>query len=524
MCKPCTIILFCCLLFNSGAAQISPDSLVLYLPLNGDAKDYSGNNNNGTIIDAKPTAGFDGQKNGAFNFDGNSAIVIPNLTTLDGPLKAFSLLMRIQPSIPRRDGVPFYNFFTWQRHGPDPSYNYIHGKLRVGWSPPSPNYHPLYDFLGYFGDWCSNNENTANGYEMDTASANGQWQSIAIVYSEGNMRVYFNCTVMSDWVNAFAKVSDLCGTYPMEIILGNVAPGRPGGTNFKNFLGKIDEVRFYKRALTHAEVLYFADSVCRQAIAPKPAISAAANPCQPNEFGFSDTLSVISNAYPVNRHVWQISNGDSVAGRNVTYRFMQPGMYRVRLKLYTEGGVFTKDTAIQVTSLQPVRFIKTAQANVFSCAGASVQLHADGGASYSWQPCAGLSDCNTASPSFKSDNDITFTVTAKNANKCIDTAHINVKVINNSTPVHIPNAFTPNGDGHNDSWGVSSANPLQSFNLRIFNRWGINVFTAGGQDDKWNGYTNNAKAPPGAYVYILTYKNGAGCPVNNTKGTVLLIQ
>lgn len=521
--RHCLILHVLLLYATCAAAQVAPDSLVLYMPLNGDTYDYSGNNYDGINYGAKVTTSFDGNKTGAFHFTGKEAIVIPNITKLDGTIKAFSVLMRIKPVITRAGGVPFYNFFSWQRATADPEQAYLHGKLRIGWAPPNVNYHPQYDFLGYFGDWCSGNERTSNGYEMDTITANNQWQTIAIVYDQGNMRVYFDCKIMSYWINNFPHVADLCGTDPMEVILGSVSPAG-SVTGFRNFVGDIDEVRVYRRALTDAEVRYFSDSVCRQLAPPVPVIAAISNPCRADEITFSDS-SKVSAAVTISRRVWKVSNGDSSEAKDFTYRFAYTGKYNVRLQLYTGGGVFTTDTTIEVQNTGAHRFINTPQTNVVACGGAGTPLNVSGGVTYTWKPCNNLSDCQSASPLANPTADIVYTVTATDKNHCTDTTHITVTVLaGNSTRVHIPTAFTPNGDGSNDTWGPLSAYPLSEFKLGVYNRWGINVYNASNQGDKWDGTVKGAKAAPGTYVWVLHYKNGAGCESLTSKGTVVLIR
>ncbi|HWB25056.1 MAG TPA: gliding motility-associated C-terminal domain-containing protein [Chitinophagaceae bacterium] len=521
--KHCIIsFLFCCII-SSGIAQISPDSLVLYMPLNGNTDDLSGNNYNGVLYGATQALSFDGNKTGAFYFDGKDAIVIHNVKKLDGPVKAFSVLMRIRPSIARAAGVPFYNFFSWQRETADPQQAYLHGKLRIGWAPPNVNYHPRYDFLGYFGDWCSGNERTSNGYEMDTVTANNQWQTIAIVYDQGDMRVYFDCKIMSFWVNNFPPVSDLCGSEPIEIILGSVSPDA-SVAGFRNFVGSIDEVRVYKRALTDDEVRYFSDSVCRGLAPPVPAISYAVNPCQPNEVVFSDS-SFVSNALTIDRRVWKISNGDSAEGKDFTYRFPHTGQYNVELQLYTGGRIFSADTVVNISTVDALKFIKATQTNVVSCGGAATQLAVSGGVSYTWQPCTNLDNCNIGNPVVTPQGDMVYTVTGTDENHCVDSAQISVTVLNgNDTRVHVPTAFTPNGDGSNDTWGPLSSYPLSDFSLSVYNRWGLNVFNTRNQGNKWDGTTHGVKAPPGTYIWVLNYKNGSGCDALSTKGTVVLIR
>ncbi|HOS48836.1 MAG TPA: gliding motility-associated C-terminal domain-containing protein, partial [Bacteroidia bacterium] len=48
---------------------------------------------------------------------------------------------------------------------------------------------------------------------------------------------------------------------------------------------------------------------------------------------------------------------------------------------------------------------------------------------------------------------------------------------------YIPNTFTPNGDGLNDTFGIAGE-ALKEFRMQIFNRWGQLVFESGNPNER----------------------------------------
>lgn len=77
----------------------------------------------------------------------------------------------------------------------------------------------------------------------------------------------------------------------------------------------------------------------------------------------------------------------------------------------------------------------------------------------------------------------------------------------------LPNVFTPNGDGMNDYFFPRDllTRGLTSFNMRIYNRWGEEIFTSNSLDGRgWDGRYNDVPQPQGVYVYIIdaTFKDG----------------
>lgn len=82
--------------------------------------------------------------------------------------------------------------------------------------------------------------------------------------------------------------------------------------------------------------------------------------------------------------------------------------------------------------------------------------------------------------------------------------------------VYIPNAFSPNGDGVNDVWGLYYSDYVKEVKkLLIFDRWGGLVH----KDTKWDG----AGAPEGVYVYLVVIENAFG-EIEIYKGDITLIR
>ncbi len=67
----------------------------------------------------------------------------------------------------------------------------------------------------------------------------------------------------------------------------------------------------------------------------------------------------------------------------------------------------------------------------------------------------------------------------------------------------LPNVFTPNGDGPNDTFHGLTFGNYRTFLIKIFNRWGELVFESTDQYFKWDG-TNKAgkECTEGVYYYV----------------------
>ncbi|MFK7812771.1 MAG: gliding motility-associated C-terminal domain-containing protein [Maribacter sp.] len=76
----------------------------------------------------------------------------------------------------------------------------------------------------------------------------------------------------------------------------------------------------------------------------------------------------------------------------------------------------------------------------------------------------------------------------------------------NSSKTMVPaEAFTPNGDGNNDQWVIPGIENYPNNIVRVFNRWGNEVFSVQSYQNNWEGFyrENNEKLPAGQYMYII---------------------
>jgi|GEM_PF-3161932 len=99
-----------------------------------------------------------------------------------------------------------------------------------------------------------------------------------------------------------------------------------------------------------------------------------------------------------------------------------------------------------------------------------------------------------------------------------------------SSLISVPNVFSPNNDGANDSFKVFNqhmffAEDFEEFRLEIFNRWGHSVFTADSVLDSWDGQSNGEQVSDGVYFYKISYTHKcSGLKEMSLSGTVTLLR
>ena len=102
---------------------------------------------------------------------------------------------------------------------------------------------------------------------------------------------------------------------------------------------------------------------------------------------------------------------------------------------------------------------------------------------------------------YSSSGEYSVGLIATAENGCADTAWQTVS-IDMSSVMYIPNAFTPNNDGINDVFSVSSYN-MASMEVMIFDRWGELIAKWSTLNGSWDGRMNGNLCQIDVYVYVV---------------------
>ena len=151
-------------------------------------------------------------------------------------------------------------------------------------------------------------------------------------------------------------------------------------------------------------------------------------------------------------------------------------------------------------------------------------------AEYSWQPATGLSCTNCASPKASPQTTTTYTLTKKQC-KATTSAQVTLTVKTDcdvKAQLEIPNVFTPNEDGRNDTFKILLPHGSLLKEFAVYNRWGNIIKNTEALPQQnvilWDGRTTAGEAcPAGVYYYVLSYANAEG-EVQKRNGYITLIR
>jgi gliding motility-associated-like protein len=101
-----------------------------------------------------------------------------------------------------------------------------------------------------------------------------------------------------------------------------------------------------------------------------------------------------------------------------------------------------------------------------------------------------------------------YTVSVVDANSCAYSANVTINP-SYADCLKIPNVFTPNGDGINDTWEIGNIDMFPKAKIYVFNRWGQMIYTGTTDSEFWDGrIRGGSMAPAGTYMYIIHLHTG----------------
>lgn len=225
--------------------------------------------------------------------------------------------------------------------------------------------------------------------------------------------------------------------------------------------------------------------------------------------GDNITLSVSG----ANRYVW--NNG--TAGSENT---ISSAGYKV-VEGFTSDQCSAKDSILINSFPKPTA---DAGSDIIIRQGESTTLQGSGGITFTWTPSTGLSDSRIANPEANPLATTQYVLTVVDENDCSDTDSI-LLTVDDVSSVPVQNIITPNNDGYNDVWDLSSVPNIENAEVFVYNRWGWEVFKAeDGYNNNWDGTMADEPLTDGSYLYVIKYKDDGIQPLRGVLQIIRNVQ
>jgi gliding motility-associated-like protein len=279
-----------------------------------------------------------------------------------------------------------------------------------------------------------------------------------------------------------------------------------------------------------------ADSITKQTVINSvPLVSFSANDtvgCELLCVNFQDA-SVVANANIVG-WLWSFGNSSPTSNSQNPQRcysndsVFAPNYYSVTLTATSDSGCVSTVTKLNYITVYPLphaAFAVSPLTAVITNPVINVTDLSVGANTWIWSwGDTGSAVIQSPMPHLYTDTgSYTITLFTSTQYQCVDSTQQTI-VIEPDFTFYIPNAFTPDGDGINDTF-TGKGIFIKEFEMMIFDRWGNLIYKTINMDKPWNGTANTGteEAQVDVYVYVVKvtdFKN-----LNHSfRGTVTLVR
>ncbi|MCP9235415.1 PKD domain-containing protein [Lewinella sp. JB7] len=251
--------------------------------------------------------------------------------------------------------------------------------------------------------------------------------------------------------------------------------------------------------------------------------------CAPYENRFVNRSIPIDDTYEFE---WRFGDGLTSDERDPLHTYQEVGTYDVYLAITSPRGCFVDTTfreLVDVRGSPQADFVFSPEqpSNIFP--DVNILDRSTGATSqrYDIADRAGNAIFSAPGPDIlyrlRDTSTLRVTQVVTHPSGCRDTLSKDIRLyLKNSFSA--PNAFTPNGDGLNDSWRpVGIWEGASDYQLRIWNRWGEMIYSTTTFEEAWDGTYRGSNSPAGGYLWDVVFTNAEGNP-EAFKGSMVLIR
>lgn len=153
--------------------------------------------------------------------------------------------------------------------------------------------------------------------------------------------------------------------------------------------------------------------------------------------------------------------------------------------------------------------ILTQDTTILLGAGVDIRISESCAQSYQWFPTNGVSNSSSPVPTLSPQVTTSYRLNFSHLGCNVDDT-IQVTVVDPSNvdcnEIFLPKAFTPNGDGLNENYGISNPYVFERLvAFEIFSSWGEKLFETQDPYGRWDGAYRGNAVNPGVFVYKLVY-------------------
>lgn len=204
--------------------------------------------------------------------------------------------------------------------------------------------------------------------------------------------------------------------------------------------------------------------------------------------------------------IWELGDASVSVQQNPQHYYKKEGEYNVGLRVVSSKNCQDEVRKNAVAKVKSLPYAEFTTERIASDERSSTYQFTDKSKSpISWLWLFGNGSISTIRNPQETFNDtatLNTTLIVVNDKGCSDTLTRSIFVYPEYF-LHIPNAFTPNSDSRNATFGPEGSPFFRKYNMQIFSRWGELIFESNRFDLRWDGTYKGQAVQEGVYNYII---------------------
>ena len=232
--------------------------------------------------------------------------------------------------------------------------------------------------------------------------------------------------------------------------------------------------------------------------------------CIPFDIQVVNNSTIQSGSISEYRYNW--GDGNSSVGSNPGFTYTSPGKYSVSIRGTSDKGcvdsVMLSDSVVVFDNPKADFYYTPEDPSTLKNVITLVDSSSKDAIDWIWTVSDGGSySGSSAQHTFIDSGNYIVTLRIINNNGCFD-EETKIIYVNADLFIHIPNGFSPNGDGINDTYGLAGMTQgVFQMEMDIYNQWGEKVFHSENVNDRWDGTYQGEPAQQGVYLFRVKYTN-----------------
>lgn len=235
-----------------------------------------------------------------------------------------------------------------------------------------------------------------------------------------------------------------------------------------------------------------------------------------------DSVTFRNAASNLNIKNWYWKLGNKIGENNASAGryFLDTGNFVIQHAASNTFGCFS-DTTSQVIKILPYPTV-VMHPNVTLIQGQQTSLQPvlmiGDSLSFKWTPAQYLDNTIIEAPIATPQTNMLYYLKIAGKGGCTVNDSVQITVLKN---IHVPNIFSPNGDGTNDFWEIAGLSSYVNARLEIYSRGGQLIYSSIGYSKSWDGTFNGKALPIGTYYYVLLLNSSGLAPLS---GSVTIVR